>query len=73
MSGPYCFFHLGFGLTHLFVTSDNLSTLFDGNMKCMGKAIQADGTIVDSVICAKNHLGLRKGISFVNKLSIPNP
>ena len=52
------------------MSSDNLSTLFDGKMKCMGRAIEEDtGTIVDAVICAKNNLGLRKGVSFVNKTS----
>ena len=27
-----------------------------------------DGTIGNAVICAKNHFGLRKGVSFVNKM-----
>ena len=56
------------------MSSDNLSTLFDGKMKCMEKTIKEDdGTIVDAVICAKNHFGLRNGISFVNKLVTSMP
>jgi hypothetical protein len=40
-----------------YTSTDNLSTLFGGNMTCMGRG-------EDVIICAKNNYGLRQGLSY---------